>query len=90
MMTDDAQFGFALEGMEAPKPISAHAVRLELNEIIDIARAARDHAPWDAETHRRHRATFVDRAKVLPPEEAEFLRRQFVMELDRIDLLLAA
>lgn len=89
-MTDDNQLGFALEGMEAPKKVVPHEVRLALNELIDIARAAVDVAPWDVETHRRHRATFAERAKVLPPEEAEFLRRQFVLELERIDQLMAA
>jgi hypothetical protein len=85
------QFGFALEGMGNPvKPVSAHAVRLELYDILETAKAAQDHAPWDMELHRKHRATFSEKAKILPPEEAEFLRRQFVMELERIELLLAA
>lgn len=90
-MAQEEQLGFALEGMEAAAPVvSAHAVRLELEDLLDRAKAARDKAPWDLATHRHLRATFGERAKVLPPEEAEFLRRQFVLELERIEQLLAA
>ena len=90
-LPEQEQLGFPLEGMEATKPlVSAHAVRLELNDILAMAKAARDYAPWDMETHRKHRATFPEKAKILPPDEAEFLRRQFVLELTRIEVLLAA
>lgn len=89
-MSEAEQLGFPLVGMGAPPLVSAHAVRLELTEILEIAKAARDSAPWDIDTLRAHRAAFPERAKVLPPEEAEFLRRQFVLELERIELLLAA
>lgn len=85
---DEEQLGFAMPGLEAPRGM--HAVRLELNALIDIARAARNAAPWDAETHRRHRAMFAEHARALPPDEAEFLRRQFILELDRIEAMLAA
>jgi hypothetical protein len=85
------QLGFGLVGMEAAEPfVSRHSVRLELLEILETAKAARDVAPWDYETHRRYRELFPRKAKVLPPDEAEFLRRQFVLELERIELLLAA
>lgn len=87
----EEQLGFAITGMEAAKPfVSSHPIRLELNALLDVAKAARDAAPWDRATHRRHLIEFPLKAKVLPPEEAEFLRRQFVLELDRIELLLAA
>ena len=89
-LAEQEQLGFPLEGMEAERPVNAHAVRLELNEILDAAKSARDHAPWDLETHRKYRSDFPEKAKVLPPEEAEFLWRQFVLELERIDILLAA
>ncbi len=90
-MADSEQLGFSLQGMEAaPKRIDRHAVRLELEAILEMARAARDHAPWDMETHRRLRSSFPEKSKVLPPEEAEFMRRQFVLELERIELLMAA
>lgn len=85
------QLGFPLVGMEAaPLLISPHAIRLELNALLETAKAARDCPPWDSETNRKHRAMFVEKSKVLPPDEAEFLRRQFVLELDRIEALLAA
>lgn len=90
-MTDPEQLGFSLAGMEAAPPmLDRHAVRLELEAILATARAAQDHAPWDMETHRRYRTQFPEKSKVLPPEEAEFMRRQFVLELERIALLLAA
>lgn len=85
------QLGFGIEGMGAAKPfVSSHAVRLELLEILETAKAARETAPWDLETHRRYKEVFPAKAKALPPEEAEFLRRQFVLELERIERLLAA
>ncbi len=87
---DESQLGFPLEVMGGPMRISSHVVRLELNALLDQAKAARDAAPWDRATNRRYRESVTERAKVLPPEEAEFLRRQFVLEFDRIELLLAA
>lgn len=92
MIVDEPeQLGFSLAGMEAaPLQVSPHAVRLELNALLETAKSARDYAPWDSETHRKHRAMFAEKSKVLPPDEAEFLRRQFVLELDRIELFLAA
>ena len=74
----------------ARTPESSHAVRLELNGLLERAKAARDAAPWDIEMQRKYRALVPEKAKALPPEEAEFLRRQFVLEFDRIDRLLAA
>ena len=90
-MTKEEQFGFPLEGMDtAQAPLSSHAIRLELNELLDRAKAARDAAPWGPEMQRKYRLLVPEKAKALPPEEAEFLRRQFVMEFDRIERLLAA
>ena len=90
-MTAPEQLGFLQEGMEAaPAYVSPHAVRLELNALLELAKGARDTAPWDADTHRKHRTMFAEKSKILPPDEAEFLRRQFVRELDRIEQLLAA
>lgn len=87
----EEQYGFDISGMEAAKPfVSSHPIRLELNALLETAKAARDAAPWDAATHRRHAIEFPLKAKALPPDEAEFLRRQFVLELERIELLLAA
>ena len=90
-MAEPEQLGFLQEGMEAaPAFISPHAIRLELNALLDTAKSALDSAPWDSDTNRRHRTMFAEKSKVLPPDEAEFLRRQFVMHLDRIETLLAA
>lgn len=84
------QLGFDVDGMQAAAPESQHAVRLELTALLDRAKAARDAAPWDRDTQQKYRTLVPERVKALPPEEAEFMRRQFVMEFDRIDLLLAA
>lgn len=90
-MTDEEQLGFPLAGMDAPvTPQSPHAIRLELNALLERAKVARDTAPWDLDTHRKYRALVPEKSKALPPEEAEFLRRQLVLEFDRIELLLAA
>lgn len=90
-MGEPEQLGFSLAGMEAASvQVSPHAVRLELNALLETAKGARDCPPWDSDAHRKHRAMFVEKSKFLPPDEAEFLRRQFVLELDRIELLLDA
>lgn len=90
-MIEEEQFGFPLLGMgAAPAPESSHAIRLELNDLLERAKAAREAAPWDIEMHRRYCVLVPEKAKALPPEEAEFLRRQFVLEFDRIERLLAA
>lgn len=88
---NEEQLGFPLDGMGAPpKRINPHDIRLELTAFLDIAKAAKDAAPWDLATLRQYRATLPDKANVLPPEEAEFLRRQLAFQFDRIELLLAA
>jgi hypothetical protein len=65
-------------------------VRAELIEILAIARAARDAAPWDRRTQRYHRVVFPQMARWLPDEEAAQLCFEFARELDRIETLLAA
>ncbi|WP_298017528.1 hypothetical protein [uncultured Parasphingopyxis sp.] len=86
----DEQIGFDLDEPEAPKFVGSHAVRLELHELLETAKAARSESPWDASTLRHHRNSFPIKAKVLPPEEATFLWRQFELELERIETQLAA
>lgn len=66
-------------------------VRAELIDLLAIARAARDAAPWDRRTQRYHRVVFPQMARWLPDEdEAGQLCFQFSQELDRIEELLAA
>lgn len=65
-------------------------VRAELVELLATARAAQDAAPWDRRTQRFHRTVFPQMAKWLPEEEAAQLCFAFAVELDRIELLLAA
>ena len=91
MSDEPKQLGFDVEGMDTVPPfVGSHAVRLELLEILETAKAAREAAPWDRKTHRHYKEVFPIKAQALPPEEAEFLRRQFVLELERIERLMAA
>lgn len=86
-----SQLGFDLGQTQGEaRFVSSHHIRLELTALLEIAKAAREKAPWDLKTHRHHQMVFPQLAKNLPSEEAEFLRRQFVLELDRIEKLLAA
>lgn len=90
-MFEPTQLGLDLADMRPdPTVVSPHCVRLELNAILAIAKAAKDAAPWDERTHKYHKVVFPQMANWLPPEEAEFLRRQFSLELERIELLMAA
>jgi len=84
------QLGLNLGDSAAAIPINAHAVRLQLNALIEQAKAAQDRAPWDEKTQREYQLSFPQLAKRLPPEEATFLTRQFEFELARIEKLRAA
>lgn len=86
-----AQLTFGLEDTRPdPTHVDPQSVREELNAILATARAARDAAPWDRRTHRYHQVVFPQMTNWLPPDEADFLRRQFTLELERIEPLLAA
>ena len=88
---EPAQLGLGLEDTRPdPTRVDPQEVREELNAILAIAKAAHDEAPWDRRTHRYHQVVFPQMANWLPPDEAEFLRRQFSLELERIEPLLAA
>lgn len=78
-----AQIGFDLGEPEKPAYVSSHSVRLELHEWLNAAKAAKHGSPWDDTTTAHYRNMFPIKAKVLPPEEARFLWRQFEMELNR-------
>ena len=65
-------------------------VRAELLELLELARAAQDVAPWDRRTHRYHQVVFPQMANWLPDDEADQLRFEFAKELERIEALLAA
>lgn len=89
IMSDQAQLGFLIEGFDPPaaKP---QDVREELESVLEKVRAAKAAAPWDRETHKLYLVELTEKAKVLPPDEAEFMRRQLVFEFERIEILLAA
>jgi DNA transposition AAA+ family ATPase len=65
-------------------------VRAELIDLLALARAAIDAAPWDRRTQRFHRVVFPQMARWLPQDEAAQLCFEFLRELDRIEELLAA
>lgn len=70
--------------------VDPEEVRAELTDLLAVARAARDAAPWDRRTFRYHKVVFPQMASWLPLEEADFMRRQFSLELERIEKMLAA
>lgn len=70
--------------------VDPEKVRIELLEILRIAREARDTAPWDRRTHRYHQVVFPQMASWLPEDEANQLCFEFTQELERIEQLLAA
>lgn len=87
---DGSQLGLDLGDSAAAAPINSHAVRLQLNALIEQAKAARDKAPWDEKTQHEYQLSFPQMAKRLPPDEARFLTRLFEFELARIEKLRAA
>lgn len=70
--------------------VDPNDVRVELLEILRIAREARDVAPWDRRTQRYHEVVFPQMANWLPEDEAQQLCFEFAKELERIEQLLAA
>ncbi|WP_375381613.1 hypothetical protein [uncultured Sphingomonas sp.] len=86
-----SQLGLGLEDTRPdPTHVDPASVREELAAILATARAARDEAPWDRRTHRYHQVVFPQMADWLPADEADAMRRQFSVELERIESLLAA
>lgn len=86
-----SQLGLGLEDTRPdPAVIDPNEVRQELITLLDIARAARDEAPWDRRTHRYHEVVFPQMANWLPDDEAQQLCFEFAKELERIEHLLAA
>ena len=70
--------------------VDPEEVRAELIELLRIARSAHDVAPWDRRTHRYHQVVFPQMTNWLPADEAAQLKLEFMAELERIELLLAA
>lgn len=86
-----SQLGLGLEDTRPdPTTVDPEDVRQELRTILELAKAARDEAPWDRRTHRYHQVVFPQMAKWLPEDEAEQLCFEFARELERIEALLAA
>jgi hypothetical protein len=86
-----SQFGLGLEDTRPdPTRIDPEEVRQELRALLELAKAARDEAPWDRRTHRYHEVVFPQMANWLPDDEANQLCFEFAKELERIEQLLAA
>lgn len=71
----------------APDP---DAVRIELTEILAVAKDARNGAPWDVRTFLYHKVVFPQMARWLPDDERDQLCFAFAREVERIELLMAA
>jgi len=85
------QLGLGLEETRPdPTQIDPEEVRQELRAILELAKTARDEAPWDRRTHRYHQVVFPQMASWLPDDEAQQLCFEFAQELERIEHLLAA
>jgi hypothetical protein len=85
------QLGLGLEDTRPdPTHVDPEEVRQELRALLEVARAARDVAPWDRRTHRYHQVVFPQMANWLPDNERNQLCFEFAAELERIERLLAA
>ncbi|MFL6794629.1 MAG: hypothetical protein ACJ8D6_06240 [Sphingomicrobium sp.] len=85
------QLGLGLEDTRPdPTKIDPDEIRQELRALLELARSAREEAPWDRRTHRYHEVVFPQMANWLPEDEAEQLCFEFAKELERIEALLAA
>ncbi len=85
------QLGLGLEDTRPdPTKVDPEEVRQELRALLEVAKAARDAAPWDRRTQKYHRVVFPQMARWLPDDEAAQLCFEFAAELDRIEALLAA
>lgn len=86
-----SQLGLGLEDTRPdPTKVDPEEVRQELRMLLEVAKAARDAAPWDRRTQRYHRVVFPQMARWLPEDEAAQLCFEFARELERIERLLAA
>ena len=65
-------------------------VRAELVEILEMAKAAADEAPWDERTFLYHKVVFPQMAQWLPDDERDQLCFEFAQEVERLELLKAA
>ncbi len=86
-----SQLGLGLEDTRPdPTKVDPEEIRRELNGLLELAKAARDAAPWDRRMHQYHQIVFPQMANWLPADEAAQLCFAFASELERIEHLLAA
>ena len=88
----EEQFGFEL-GEAPPNAVyspNLAEIREDLDSILEMAKSAIDHAPWDARMMRYNKIIFLQMAKWLPDNEAEQYCFAFLAEYERIEGLLAA
>ena len=90
--TGPRQLGFDLGATEPPPSYEPdrEAVRIELGEVLRIAKAATDESPWDERTFLYHQVVFPQMAQWLPDDERDQLCFEFAQEVQRIILLMAA
>jgi len=88
----EEQLGFQLGGDDhhgAGQP-KLGEIREDLEAILAEARGASDEAMWNPSTLRFKKIVFLQLAKLLPEDESEQLRFDFLEECGRIEALLAA
>jgi hypothetical protein len=90
--SEPAQLGFDLG--ELPKAVgyvpNLTEIREDLDEILASARAVTAESLWDTPTYRYNKVVFPQMSKWLPDDEREQLCFEFLRELERIELLMAA
>lgn len=88
----ERQLGLALFDEPDSKPFAPDQdeIRSELTAILHIAKRALDACPWDERTFKYHKVVFPQMANWLPDDEADQLRFEFALEVERIELLMAA
>jgi hypothetical protein len=83
-------YGVTPQQMRDQSWVDPGEIRAEVMELLTIARAARDQAPWDRRIHYFYAMVFPQMTRWLPADEAEQLCIEFERELDRLEALLTA
>jgi hypothetical protein len=91
MQDQEEQLGFELGGEEpGPGQPNLREIREDLSAILDEARHADADGPWNPSALRYKRIVFLRLVQLLPEQEAEQLSFDFLAEVQRLEVLLAA
>lgn len=90
--SNSEQLGFDLG--EEPKSVgyvpNLAEIREDLGIMLERARSIKEGCLWDRRTYRYNKALFPQLTRWLPDDEAQQLCFAFLIELERIELLMAA